>query len=562
MFSPLATTISFSLAGSLLFSLTVIPVIASLLMRGGHEEKNALLKWLKKAYRPVVEFALRRRRLVVGAAVAALVAAGLLYTRIGAEFMPTLDEGTTVVIVEKLPSIGLERSLEIDCDIQRALMEIPEVVGVCSRLGADELRLDPMGLYQTDHFLITKPRSEWSVAGPAELEVKLREVLDTFPGNNYAFTQPIDMRVSEMLTGVRAAVAVKLSGKDLAVLEERSRAIEDLVKGVRGSVDVVRNPLSGQTYVNLTMLPDAMSRYGVSAETVNDLIATAVGGRAVTEVIRGNQRIPVVLRYPESSRGTPQAIADILVNTPAGPRVPIRMLAEITEVDGPVQITRESSVRQVVIQSNVEGRDIVGFVEEVRTAIADRIPLPVGYQVSYGGQFENQQRAAAQLAVVVPVAIALIFLLLFLTFGSMRHAVVILLNVPFAFIGGVVALYLSGMYLSVPASVGFIALFGVAILNGVVMVTYFNQLRHGGAPLVEAVKEGAARRLRPVLMTALIASMGLIPLLLATGPGSEIQKPLAVVVVGGLFTSTALTLILLPTLYVWIESRRKHGEVI
>ena len=562
LFKPLAITISLALIGSLVLSLTVIPVLASLLMKSVAEVDPWLVRILKRAYRPIVAFALRARALVLSVAVALLVIAGFLYTRIGAEFMPTLDEGTIVVIVEKLPSIGLKRSLEIDGKIQQAMMTIPEITGVASRMGSDELRLDPMGLYQTDNFLITKPRSQWSVKTPEALQEKIREVLEKFPGIEFAFTQPIDMRVSEMLTGVRAAVAVKLSGSDLAVLEEKSKAIEELMSTIPGNADVMRIPLSGQIYLNVTMNHQAMGRYGVTADQINDLVSLAVGGQVVTEVAEGVRRTGVVLRYPEVVRNSPEKIGDLLISTPAGQKIPLRQLATIAEVDGPVQITREASVRQVVIQSNVDGRDIVSYVDDLRAAIAKQIVLPTGYLLSYGGQFENQQRASAQLAVVVPVAIVLIFVLLFITFGNLRQAGLVILNIPFALIGGIVALYVSGLYLSVPASVGFIALFGTAILNGVVMISYFNHLRRAGVPLLEAAQQGAERRLRPVLMTAACAGLGLIPLLLATGPGSEIQRPLAVVVLGGLITSTALTLILLPTLYVWIESRHTRLEVL
>lgn len=562
LFKPLAITISLALICSLILSLTVIPVLASLLMKSVAEVDPWLVRILKRAYRPVVAFALRSRAVVLSVAVALLVVAGFLYTRIGAEFMPTLDEGMIVVIVEKLPSIGLKRSLEIDGKIQQAMMTIPEITGVASRMGSDELRLDPMGLYQTDNFILTKPRSQWSVKTPEALQEKLRAVLEKFPGIEFAFTQPIDMRVSEMLTGVRAAVAVKLSGGDLAVLEEKSKAIEELMSTIPGNADVMRVPLSGQIYLNVTMNHLTMGRYGVTADQINDLVSLAIGGQVVTEVAEGVRRTGVVLRYPESVRNSPEKIANLLVSTPAGPKVPLGQLATIAEVDGPVQITREAGVRQVVIQSNVVGRDIVSYVDDVRAAIAKQIVLPTGYMLTYGGQFENQQRASAQLAVVVPVAIVLIFVLLFITFGNLRQAGLVILNIPFALIGGIVALYASGLYLSVPASVGFIALFGTAILNGVVMISYFNHLRRAGVPLVEAAQQGAERRLRPVMMTAMCAGLGLIPLLLATGPGSEIQRPLAVVVLGGLITSTALTLILLPMLYVWIESRHARQEML
>lgn len=557
MFTPLAVTISFALIGSLILSLTFIPVMASLLMKAGGEGDDRVLKVLKRAYLPIMHWALKNRQKAVGGALVALLVAAALFPMIGKEFMPVMDEGTTVVIIEKLPSITLERSLELDVPYQKAMMELPEVIGVVSRTGADELRLDPMGLYQTDNFIITKPRDQWTVS-LEEFKQNLREKLDGFVGIDYAFTQPIDMRVSEMLTGVRAAMAIKLYGDDLDILEQKSKQIEKLVNDVPGAVDVFRGQLSGQIYLQIDIKAQAIARFGINVEDINRLVEVAVGGRVVTEVIQGNQRIGVLLRYPQQARSTPADIGALWVETPGGEKIPLSSLAEILEVDGPVAITRESARRQVVVQSNVEGRDVVGFVDEVRDRITREVKLPSGYYVTFGGQFENQQRAAARLSLVVPVSIALIFVMLFTTFRSLRQAGLIILNIPFAMIGGVVSLYLSGLYLSVPASVGFITLFGVAVLNGIVMVSYFNQLRESGRSVLQAVHEGAERRLRPVLMTALIASLGLMPLLFATGPGSELQRPLAVVVIGGLFTSTVLTLILLPTLYAWLEGRSEE----
>lgn len=554
MFSPLAITISFALMGSLILSLTVIPVLASFLMRGGAEQDGRALQMLKHAYLPVMHWALAKRNTAVGGALILLIIAAGVFPLIGKEFMPVMDEGTTVIIIEKLPSISLERSLELDGPFQNAMMELPEVIGVVSRTGADELRMDPMGLYQTDNFLITKPREQWTVS-QAEFQEKLREKLDRFVGIDYAFTQPIDMRVSEMLTGVRAAMAIKLYGDDLKILEEKSKQIETLVNKVSGAIDVFRAPLSGQIYLQIQIRPQAIARFGINSEDINRLVEIAVGGRVVTEVIEGNQRIGVLLRYPEQARLSPAAIGALRVATPTGEKIPLSSLADLNEVDGPVGITRQSAKRQVVVQANVDDRDVVSFVDEVRATLEREVKLPPGYYITYGGQFENQQRAAARLALVVPIAIALIFVMLFTTFHSLSQAGLIILNIPFAMIGGVISLYLSGLYLSVPASVGFITLFGVAVLNGVVMVSYFNQLREAGRSVLQAVHEGAERRLRPVLMTALIASLGLMPLLFATGPGSELQRPLAVVVIGGLFTSTLLTLVLLPTLYAWMEHR-------
>ncbi|MEJ2362548.1 MAG: CusA/CzcA family heavy metal efflux RND transporter [Gammaproteobacteria bacterium] len=554
MFKPLAITISFALIGSLLLSLTVIPVLASLLMRGGHEGDGWLLSTLKRLYLPVMRWALAHRRTAVGSALIALVASLALFPFIGKEFMPTMDEGTTVVMIEKSPTISLKQSLALDKPIQEAMMSLPEVTGVVSRTGADELRMDPMGLNQTDNFLITKPRSEWN-SSLADFHKRLREKLDKIPNIDFAFSQPIDMRVSEMLTGVRAAMAIKLYGDDLSKLDELSKKIEALVKTIPGAIDVFRGKMSGQKYLQIDIRHDDIARYGVSVEDVNQHIELAVGGKVVTEIVEGNRRTGVLVRYPHAYRSSPQALEKLLVQAPSGAKIPLAKLADIREVDGPVLINHESAKRQVVIQSNVQGRDVVGFVDDVRAAIERSVPMPPGYYVTFGGQFENQQRASGRLLMVIPIAIVLIFLMLFTTFRSVRQAGLIILNIPFAMIGGIVSLYLSGLYLSVPASVGFITLFGVAVLNGVVMVTYFNQLRDAGRSLQQAVLQGAERRLRPVLMTAMIASLGLVPMLLATGPGSELQRPLAVVVIGGLITSTLLTLVLLPTIYSWLEER-------
>ncbi len=557
MFTPLAVTISFALIGSLILSLTVIPVFASLLMRGGHEGDGWLLGKLKNAYRPIVNLALRFRLMSVSIAVLALTGAIALFPFIGKEFMPIMDEGSTVIIIEKSSDVSLTHSLELDAPIQKAFMEIPEVIGVVSRTGADELRMDPMGLYQTDNFIITKPRSEWTIDQATLLE-KLREKLSRFDGIDFAFTQPIDMRVSEMLTGVRAAMAIKLYGDDLKTLEQLSIQIEKQVSDTPGSVDVFRGRLSGQTYLQIDVRPAVIAQYGISVEDINLLIERAIAGSVATEIIEGNRRTAVLLRYPQTARTTSADIKALLVKTPQGAKLPLHILAEVHDVDGPVEIARESARRQVVVQANVEGRDVVGFVEEIQRNIEQNVVLPPGYYITFGGQFENQQRAAKRLSTVVPIAITLIFLMLFITFKSLTQASLIILNIPFAMIGGVVSLYLSGLYLSVPASVGFITLFGVAVLNGVVMVSFFNQLRGAGRTVLQAVKEGSERRLRPVLMTALIASLGLMPLLFATGPGSELQQPLAVVVIGGLFSSTLLTLILLPTLYAWLEGRSER----
>ncbi len=558
MFTPLAVTISFALLGSLVLSLTVIPVLASFFMKvhsSAHEEKEGILiRALKAVYLPVMNWALIYRKTAVGIALVALIATAPLFTMIGKEFMPTMDEGSTVILLEKDSSITLENSLAADAAIQKAMMELPEVIGVTSRTGADELRMDPMGLNQTDNFLVTTPREEWTIS-LKQFQHNLREKLAQFKDVDYAFSQPIDMRVSEMLTGVRSAMAIKLYGDDLLVLDKKANEIEQLLNKIEGAVDVFKTNISGQKYLQIDINQKAISRYGVNVENINRLVEVAIGGQVVTSLLENNRPINVLIRYKEKDRSSVSAINKMLVSTPSGNKIRLNKLAKVSVIDGPLQIIRESAKRLIVIQSNVSERDVVSFVNEVKSRIESDIELPTGYYVTFGGQFENQQRAAKTLAQVVPIAIVLIFIILFTTFRSMLQAGLILLNIPFAMIGGIVSLYYSGLYLSVPASVGFITLFGVAVLNGVVMVSYFNQLRLSGLSLVDAVKQGAERRLRPVLMTALIASFGLLPLLTATGPGSELQQPLAVVVIGGLFTSTLLTLILLPTLYAWMEEK-------
>ena len=558
LFSPLAITISFALLVSLVLSLTVIPVIGSLLMKQSRVKKESrVVSWLLKLYRPVVAFALRRRGVAVAISLALLIGAGALVPFIGREFLPTLNEGTTVIQTEKHPSISLEKSMEIDIRIQKELMKVDEVVGIYSRVGSDELRLDPMGFHQTDAFLVTKPQSEWTVSTGEQLQEKLRKVLESFPGVVHGFTQPIDMRVSEMLTGVRATLGIKLFGDKLEVLEEKAKAIEKILENTPGAVDVMRTPLGGQKYLQIEMRHNILKRHGIDVEDVNRLIQTSVGGAEISEIVEGNRTYPIMVRLPHRDRGSVKALNNLVIRTPTGHPMRLHQLANIKEVEGPVQIQREMTKRMVMLQCNVKGRDVVGFVQDLRQRLEDRVKLAPGYYITYGGQFENEKRASKRLALAGPAALLFVFLLLFTTFGSIRQAGLILVNVPFAMVGGIIALYASGLYLSVPASVGFIALFGVAIENAVVLVNHFNELRKGGLPVNEAVRQGAERRLRPVLMTAILTILGLIPLLLASGPGSEIQRPLALVVIGGTFSSLLLTLVLLPTLYAWMEGRKE-----
>ncbi|MCG6943163.1 MAG: CusA/CzcA family heavy metal efflux RND transporter [Thiohalocapsa sp.] len=550
LFVPVALTIVFALASSLLLSLTVIPTLASFLLgKAGHGEPW-LVRQLLRLYTPVLGWGLRHQWLVVAVAVAMLVGAGALYTRIGKAFMPTMDEGDLVVQLEKLPSINLAESIAIDQRVQRAIMAaVPEVRAVIARTGSDELGLDPMGLNQTDSFLMLAPREEWRFETKDELIDAIRAVLERFPGLDFAFTQPIEMRVSEMLTGVRGDLAVKVFGTDQDQLNRVSADIVDVLSGIDGAEDVYTPRNEGAQYLNLVVDRMEAGRLGIDADALAALLRAQVEGLPVGIVYREGKRRPLVIRGDEALRTSPARFTGLQVATPDGRSVPLTNLVHMERVEGPVALSRELGNRLAVAIANVSGRDLVGFVEEAKQAVADKVDLPPGYWLEWGGEFENQQRAAARLALVVPVALGLIFLVLFSTFGSVRQALLVLSNIPFALIGGVVGLFITGEYLSVPASVGFIALLGIAVLNGVVMVTWFKQLQALGRPIDEVVMEGAKRRLRPVLMTANIAAFGLVPLLFATGPGSEIQRPLAIVVIGGLLSSTALTLILLPILY-------------
>jgi cobalt-zinc-cadmium resistance protein CzcA len=461
-----------------------------------------------------------------------------------------MDEGDLIVQLEKLPSINLDKSIDLDLRVQRAIMEhVPEVTGIVARTGSDELGLDPMGLNQTDSFLVLKPRDEWRMASKDELVDAIRTVLKNFPGVDYAFTQPIQMRVDEMLTGVRGDLAIKVFGNDQEALNRTAEAIVAVVKQIDGAEDVYTPRNEGAQYYQLKVDRLAAGRLGLDVEALEDGLRAQVEGIQAGTVYEGARRTPLVIRGPDSLRGSAAVFGALQLTLEDGQSVPLSSLVTMERTEGPVAIQRERGNRMAVVVANVSGRDLVGFVEEARQLVAAEVQLPTGYYYEWGGEFENQQRAAQRLSVVVPIAVGLIFLLLFSTFGSVRQAVLVLTNVPFAMIGGVVGLWLTGEYLSVPASVGFIALLGIAVLNGVVMVTYFNQLKALGYSIAELVVEGARRRLRPVLMTASIAAFGLVPLLFASGPGSEIQRPLAIVVIGGLISSTALTLILLPILY-------------
>lgn len=550
LFTPVALTIMFALAGSLILSLTVIPVLASFLLKEVSHEEPWLVRKALAVYEPVLNWCLANAKLIVIAAFVMLALTGLAYTQIGKTFMPTMDEGDIIIGVEKLPSINLDQTIITDMNVQRAILsQVPEVKGVYSRVGSDDLGLDPMGLNQTDNFLVLKPRSEWRMKTKEALIDELRKVMNQMPGLAYSFTQPIDMRVNEMILGVRGDLAIKIFGTDLDMLDAKAQQIVKILESISGSQDVYTPQNSGVQYLQIKIDRVAAGRLGLSIDNIEAILLAQLEGKQLGIVQEGQRRTPIVIRGSKDLRASPADFANLMLTLPNGTNVPLSAVAKIEREEGPVKVDRERGARMVVVTANVRDRDLVSFVEEAKQRVQAEVELGEGYSIKWGGQFENQQRASARLAVVVPVAIGLIFLLLFATFGSIKQALLILSNIPFAMIGGVFALWASGEYLSVPASVGFIALLGIAVLNGVVMVSYFNQLEAQGMALLTIVVEGAKRRLRPVLMTASIAAFGLIPLLFATGPGSEIQRPLAIVVIGGLVSSTALTLVLLPIFY-------------
>ncbi|WP_336965808.1 CusA/CzcA family heavy metal efflux RND transporter [Sphingobium aquiterrae] len=548
LFAPVALTIVFALAGSLLLALTLVPVLSSFGLRSGHHGEPWVMRKLSPRYHALLEGAFARKRLVYGLSAAGLVIAGIAYGAVGKTFMPTMDEGSVIVQLTKLPSISLDQSVEGDKAAQRALLSVPEVQDVIARVGSDELGLDPMGPNETDSFVILKPQKQWR--GDKDFVVgELRKAIAGLPGIQPSFTQPIEMRVSEMLTGARGDLAVKIFGPDLATLSDLAGQIQHTLSGIDGASEVLTVANDSVDYLQLKIDRAAAGRAGMPIDQMQDALRAQVEGMHAGIVAEGQKRVPIVIRGDDSLRNDPARFADLQLRTPAGMLARVSDLAQVEQTQGPVKLDHENGSRFALVQAFVSGRDLVGYVDEAKAAVASKVKLPAGYRIVWGGQFENQQRASARLMLVIPVALLLIFFVLLGTLRSLRASVVILLNIPFAMVGGVISLWVSGQYLSVPASVGFIALLGIAVLNGLVLVAYFRQLRSEGYSMADAVRQGAERRLRPVLMTASITAFGLVPLLFASGPGSEIQKPLAIVVIGGLVTSTLLTLILLPILF-------------
>ncbi|MUU88569.1 efflux RND transporter permease subunit [Helicobacter pylori] len=558
MFRPLAQSIVYALLGTLVLSITIIPVVSSLVLKATPHSETFLTRFLNRIYAPLLEFFVHNPKKVILGAFVFLIASLSLFPFVGKNFMPALDEGDVVLSVETTPSISLDQSKDLMLNIESAVKKhVKEVKSIVARTGSDELGLDLGGLNQTDTFISFIPKKEWSVKTKDELLEKIMDSLKDFKGINFSFTQPIEMRISEMLTGVRGDLAVKIFGDDISALNELSFQIAQVLKGIKGSSEVLTTLNEGVNYLYVTPNKESMADVGISSDEFSKFLKSALEGLIVDVIPTGISRTPVMIRQESDFASSITKIKSLALTSKYGVLVPITSIAKIEEVDGPVSVVRENSMRMSVVRSNVVGRDLNSFVEEAKKVIAQNIKLPPSYYITYGGQFENQQRANKRLSTVIPLSILAIFFILFFTFKSIPLALLILLNIPFAVTGGLIALFAVGEYISVPASVGFIALFGIAVLNGVVMIGYFKELLLQGKSVEECVLLGAKRRLRPVLMTACIAGLGLIPLLFSHSVGSEVQKPLAIVVLGGLVTSSALTLLLLPPMFMLIAKKIK-----
>ncbi|PUB92065.1 CusA/CzcA family heavy metal efflux RND transporter [Helicobacter pylori] len=558
MFRPLAQSIVYALLGTLVLSITIIPVVSSLVLKATPHSETFLTRFLNRIYAPLLEFFVHNPKKVILGAFVFLIASLSLFPFVGKNFMPALDEGDVVLSVETTPSISLDQSRDLMLNIESAIKKhVKEVKSIVARTGSDELGLDLGGLNQTDTFISFIPKKEWSVKTKDELLEKIMDSLKDFKGINFSFTQPIEMRISEMLTGVRGDLAVKIFGDDISELNRLSFQIAQALKGIKGSSEVLTTLNEGVNYLYVTPNKESMADVGITSDEFSKFLKSALEGLVVDVIPTGISRTPVMIRQESDFASSITKIKNLALTSKYGVLVPITSIAKIEEVDGPVSVVRENSMRMSVVRSNVVGRDLNSFVEEAKKVIAQNIKLPSSYYITYGGQFENQQRANKRLSTVIPLSILAIFFILFFTFKSIPLALLILLNIPFAVTGGLIALFAVGEYISVPASVGFIALFGIAVLNGVVMIGYFKELLLQGKSVEECVLLGAKRRLRPVLMTACIAGLGLIPLLFSHSVGSEVQKPLAIVVLGGLVTSSALTLLLLPPMFMLIAKKIK-----
>jgi cobalt-zinc-cadmium resistance protein CzcA len=563
MFKPMALTVIFALAGSLLLSLTYVPAAMTFLLRGRVSEKESpLIRFAKRWYKPALAWTMNNRKKGLAFALVLVIVSGAIFPFLGAEFIPRLDEGALAIQVQQLPSVSLAQSVRTTTAVERVLKQFPEVTKVVSKTGRAEVATDPMSVDFSDLYIGLEPPNEWKTAHTREeLVTKMSEALEKqVPQATISFSQPIELRVAELIAGVRSDVAVKLFGDDLDELKRTADQIAAVLSKIEGAEDVKVEATAGLPQLQIKPDRAAIARYGINVEDVNDLIEALIAGKSAGLVYEGEQRFEMVVRLSDPSSRDIETIRNLRVPAPNGAMVPLSQVASINLIEGPAQISREDTRRRIAVEANVRGRDIGSFVAEAQKAIDSQVKLPPGYYTTWGGQFENLQRASARLLIVVPLALFLIFVLLFTTFNSVKQAVLIYTGIPFAIVGGVLFLALRGMPFSISAGVGFIALFGVAVLNGVVMVSYINHLREEGKTLDQAVVEGAEIRLRPVLMTALVASLGFIPMAIATSAGAEVQRPLATVVIGGLITSTLLTLLVLPTLYATAKPAKPQPE--
>ena len=561
MFAPLAYTLVIALLASVVVTLTLSPVLASLVLRGDHPEETRLTRWMKRRYLPMLTWALQHRGLVLSFATALVLCSLALVPYVGREFIPLLEEGALTPQVVRLPSVSLAESIEMEKQTHRAMLEFPEVRMAVSKIGRPDIALGPEEPNESDPVVSLSDRSTWKTATTQSgLTDAIRKRLAEIPGISVLMSQPIQERVDELMSGIRAECAIKLFGEDLDVLHDKAKEIAALLQQIDGVKDIKVEQLAGQPYLTVDIDRQKIARFGINVADVQEIVTTAIGGKVATHVYEGERRFQLTLRFPEPQRNSIGAIGEIRVKSASGAMIPMSELAVIEMREGPSRISREGVKRRIYIGFNVVGRDIGGVVDEGRRKLESLVHLPEGYQVTWGGAFENMERANARLLIVVPITLGLVFFLLVWTFHSLRYAALIMMNLPFAAIGGVVSLWLSGEYLSVPASIGFIELFGLAVGNGIVLVSYINQLRNEGTQMDQAIVSGCVLRLRPVVMTMMTTLVGLLPLALAQGIGAEVQRPLATVVIGGLFTSTALTLVLLPVLYRWFAEKEAGKE--
>jgi len=562
MFGPLAITVAIALLASLFLSIFVIPALCIMFLKPHPEKESAVMRQAKGYYLPLLEYAMNRRKMILGIAGGFLVASLFLVTKLGTEFIPAMDEGSFDMDIAMLPGVSLAKAMEVNQQAAATLKKFDELDTIVSRTGQTGVAMDTRGVDKTGYVGIFKPKDEWKRdISKEELINEMRESLESVAGISFGFSQPIQCRIDELVAGTRAQLIVKLFGEDIDVLSGKSAEIARVLSTIRGGTDLNAEKVSGQPYLTVNIDRAKIARYGLNISDVQKVIEIAVAGKSASQFYEQNRYFDITVRLPEEKRNSLEAIKNLLITTKTGINVPLEQLAEVKMIEGPVQISRQDGIRRIGIEMNISGRDIGGFVAEAKQKIQEKVKLPAGYYLTWGGQFENQQRAMGKLMIIGPVAIALILLLLYTTFRSIRLALLVISNLPFALIGGVFALFLSGQYLSVPASVGFVVLFGVAVLNGLVLVSRISQLREEGVELQEAIRKGSLDRLRPVLMTASISIFSLMPMLFAGGAGSEIQKPLATVVVGGLVTSTLLTLLIIPSVYGWFEKRKDESEM-